>query len=128
MQMRRQRDEALKHCGDMLRALQLVSQAVLPGNVDHGGGGHRTSLTENLEHPYSSGIGPEFILNCKDNLPPTSDLSTGGAEGQIFPPVNDFNWHRGNGGYNQFNSGPGLICPEYGGIGGDDQSEYVELS
>ena len=27
-QMRRQRDEALKHCGDMLRALQQVSQAV----------------------------------------------------------------------------------------------------
>ena len=33
-QMRRQRDEALKHCGDMLRALQQVSQAVgKAGNV-----------------------------------------------------------------------------------------------
>ena len=36
-QMRRQRDEALKHCGDMLRALQLVSQAVWEaGNVRPG--------------------------------------------------------------------------------------------
>ena len=32
--MRRQRDEALKHCGDVLRALQQVSQAVgKAGNV-----------------------------------------------------------------------------------------------
>ena len=54
-------------------------------------------------------------------------MSLGGAEGQSFPPVNKFNWYRVNGGYNQFNRGPRLACPEYGGIGGNDWSEYVEL-
>ena len=125
--MRRQRDEALKHCGDMLRALQQVSQAVgEAGNVGPDRAGHRISLTGNMEHPYSSGIGPEFIGNCNDNLPSTNELSPGGAEGQSFPPVNDFNWNRGNGGYDQFNRGPRLACPEYGGIGADDRLEYVE--
>ena len=127
-QMRRQRDKALKHCGDMLRALQKVSQAVgEAGNVGPDRAGHRVSLTENIEHPFSSEIGREFMGNCNDNLPPATDLSPGGAESQSFPPVNYFNWYRGNGDYNQFNRGPRLACLEYGGIGGDDRSEYVEL-
>ena len=127
-QMRRQRDEALKHCGDMVRALQQVSQAVgETGNVGPNRVGQRVSLTDNMEHPYSSGIDPEFIGNYNDNNPPTNDLSPGEAEGQSFPPVNDFNWYRGNGDYNQFNRGPRLASPEYGGIGGDDRSEYIEL-
>ena len=52
--MRRQRDEALKHCGDMLRALQQVSQTVREGgNVGPDRAGHGVSLTENMWHPYS---------------------------------------------------------------------------
>ena len=126
--MRRQRDEALKHCGDVLRALQQVSQAVgKEGNVDPNRAGHRASLTGNMERPYSSEIGPEFIGNGIENLPPTNDFSPREAEGQSFPPVNDFNWYRGNGDYNQFNRGPRLACPEYGEIRGDDRSEYLEL-
>ena len=110
-QMRRERDEALKHCGDMLRALQQVPQAVgEAGNVGHDKAGHRVSLTDNMEHPYSSRIGPVFIGNYNNNYPPTNDLSPGGAEGQSFQTVNDFNWHRDNGGYNQFNRRPGLAC------------------
>ena len=120
-QMRRQRDEALKHCGDVLRALQQVSQAVgKEGNVDPNRAGHRASLTGNMERPYSSEIGPEFIGNGIENLPPTNDFSPRGAEGQSFPPVNDFNWYRGNGDYNQFNRGPRLACPEYGETRGDE--------
>ena len=88
---------------------------------------HRASLTENMEHPYSYEIGPEFIGNRNDNLPPTNDFSPGGAEGQSFPPVKDFSWHTGNGYYNQFNRYPRLACPEYGEIRGDDRSEYLEL-
>ena len=127
-QMRRQRDEALKHCGDVLIALQQVSQAVgEAGNVGPNRAGHRASLTDNMEHPYSSEICPECIGNRNDNLPPTNDFSPGGAEGQSFPPVNDFSWHRGNGDYNQFNRGPRLACPEYGEIRRDDRSEYLEL-
>ena len=84
------------------------------------------SLTENVEYQYSSGFGPEFIGNCNDNYPPTNGFSPGGAEGQSLPPVNDFNWYRDNGGCDQFNRGPGLACPEYGGIRGDDQSEHLE--
>ena len=116
-QMRRQRDEALKHCGDVLRALQQVSQAVgEAGNVGPNRAGHRASLTDNMECPYSSEIGPEFIGNRNENLPPTNDFSQGGAEGQSLPQGNDFNWYRDNGDYYQFNGGPRLACPEYGEI------------
>ena len=84
-QMRRQRSEALKHCGDMLRALQQVSQAVgEAGIVGPDRAGHSVSLTENMEHPYSSGIGPEFIRDGNENLPPTNDFSPGVAEGQTY--------------------------------------------
>ena len=104
-QMRRQRDEALKHCGDMLRALQQVTQAVgEAGNVGPNRARHRASLTDNMEHPYSSEIGPEFIGNRNENLPPTNGFSPGGAEGQSLPHGNDFNWYRDNGDYYQFNN------------------------
>ena len=94
-QMWRQRDEALKHCGYMLRALQQVSQAVgEAGNVGPNRAGHRASLTDNMECPYFSEIGPEFIGNRNENLPPTNDFSPGGAEGQSLPQENDFNWYR----------------------------------
>ena len=77
-QMRRQRDEALKHCGDIFRALQHVSQAVgEAGNVGPDRAGHRVSLTENMEHPYSFRIGPEFIGDCNDNLPPANEPRRG---------------------------------------------------
>ena len=106
-QMRRQRDEALKHCGDMLRALQQVSQAVgETGNVGPNRVGHRASLTDSMEYPYFSEICPEFMGNRNDNLPPTNDFSPGGAQGRSLPQGNDFNWYRGNGDYNQFNRGP----------------------
>ena len=86
-QMRRQRDEALKHCGDMLRALQQVSQAVgEAGNVGPNRARHRASPTDNMEHPYSSEIGPEFIGNRNENLPPTNDFSLRDAEGQSTGP------------------------------------------
>ena len=92
-QMRRQRDEALKHCGDMLRALQQLTQAVgEAGNVGPNRAGHRASVTDNMEHPYFSEIGPEFMRNRNKHLPPTNGCSPGGAEGQSFQPVNDFNW------------------------------------
>ena len=111
-QMRRQRDEALKHCGDMLRALQQVSQAVgETGNVGPNRARHRASLTGNMECPYSSEIGPEFIGNRNENLPPTNGFSPGGAEGQSLPQGNHFfNWYRDNGDYYQFNRGPRLAC------------------
>ena len=91
--MRRQRDEALKQCGDMLRALQQVSQAVgETGNVGPSRVGHKASLTDNMEYPYFSEIGPEFMGNCNDKLRPTNDFSPGGAHGQSLPQGNDFNW------------------------------------
>ena len=66
-QMKSQRDEALKQCWYMLRALQQVSQAVgEAGNVGPDRDGHRVSQTENMEHPYFFGIGPEFIGNRND--------------------------------------------------------------
>ena len=110
----------------MLRALQQVSQAVgEAGNVSPDKAGHRVSQTENMEHPYSCGIGPEFIGNSDDNLPPKNDLSQGVAES--FPPVNDFNWYTciANCGYDQFNRGPRLAGPENGGIGGNDRSDHL---
>ena len=126
--MRRQRDEALKHCGDMLRALQQVTQAVgEAGNVGPNRARHRASLTDNMEHPYSSEIGPELIGNCNENLLPTNGFSLGGAEGQSIPQGNDFNWYRDNGDYYQFKRLPRLACPEYAEIRGDDRSEYLEL-
>ena len=127
-QIRRQRDEALKHCGDMLRALQQVTQAVgEAGNVGPNRARHRASLTDNMERPYFSEIGPEFIGNRNENLPPTNDFSPRGVECQSLPQGDGSNWYRDNGDYDQFNRGPRLACPEYGEIRGDDRSEYLEL-
>ena len=83
-QMRRQRDEALKHYGDMLRAIQQVNQAVgEAGNVGPNRAGHRASVTDNMEHPYFSEIGPEFMRNRNENLPPTNGCSPGGLKVKV---------------------------------------------
>ena len=69
--MRRQRGEALKYCEDVLRALQQFSQALgEAGNVGPNRAGHRASLTDHMELPYSSEIGPEFIGNHNKNCLP----------------------------------------------------------
>ena len=66
-----QKDEPLRHSGDMTRALEQVSQAV--GDPDHVGpdrARHRMLPTENTDHPYSPRICPELIWNGITTLLP----------------------------------------------------------
>ena len=90
--MKSQRDEALKHCWYMLRALQQVSQAVGEagnvGPIGTGTGYHKQKI-------WSTHI----LLELAQNLLEIAMINE-------IPQGNNFNWYRSNGDYN-FNS---VLC------------------